>query len=335
MVLRQISNQTATYILYQGVMLNTTAALPSPPPPFEPSTAAILVNSLWFSSLILSLITASFGILVKQWLREFMACKVTTSPQGRLRLRHFRSPGIATWKVFEIAAVLPLLIQLALALFFIGLCAFTADAHPTVGRTTLPLVIAWALFFCIVLICPMFSARCPYKTPLIIELFAKFRTQFYSQLSQLGRHISDYATNRTLLQEVSDSVYSWALRHTSYCASGDRPHDESDAVTYDGKDLHVLAAADELQLNDDLLGGGMREAIMQSQASPQDTIDFVLKVLRNRLQQSTVNDTYNPRVLDLYPLTRLGWIAIIDLVVYGCSSEMQKTFQDSSDTFIP
>ncbi|KAI0688599.1 hypothetical protein BC835DRAFT_1284369, partial [Cytidiella melzeri] len=159
---RQLVAQTSSYQL-QGNLINSTAAHPTPPAPFQPSSVAIRVNVLWFASLLFALTTASFGILVKQWLREYMAVQ-NPSPQARLRLRHLRYPELSKWKIFEIAAFLPLLLQLSLALFFIGLCDFTASVHSSIGYTTLPIVIAWALCFMTVTILPLFFPRCPYRT---------------------------------------------------------------------------------------------------------------------------------------------------------------------------
>ncbi|EKM52071.1 uncharacterized protein PHACADRAFT_59809, partial [Phanerochaete carnosa HHB-10118-sp] len=93
---------------------------PREPPPFVAPEWAVHVNGLWFASLIISLATASFGMLVKQWLREYLAVE-GTSPQERLRTRQYRKPELDKWKVYEIAAVLPMLLQLSLGLFFIGL----------------------------------------------------------------------------------------------------------------------------------------------------------------------------------------------------------------------
>ncbi|KAI0758610.1 hypothetical protein BC629DRAFT_1263259, partial [Irpex lacteus] len=140
----------------------TIALASAVPPPFQPSPNDIRVNVLWFASLIFSLMTASFAILVKQWLREYLAVD-NPSPHARLRICHYREPGLRTWKVFEIAAVLPLLQQLALALFFIGLCYFTASVHESVGDTSLPLVAGWAFCFTTVTMLPLFFPRCPYK----------------------------------------------------------------------------------------------------------------------------------------------------------------------------
>ncbi|KAI0070201.1 hypothetical protein K474DRAFT_1566311, partial [Panus rudis PR-1116 ss-1] len=37
----------------------------------QPSSSSILVNVLWFSGLVLSLMTAAGAMLVKQWLRDY------------------------------------------------------------------------------------------------------------------------------------------------------------------------------------------------------------------------------------------------------------------------
>lgn len=159
--IRQLVAQTSSYSFEAG-MLNSTAP-PLTQEPFQASSVDIRVNVLWFASLLLSLITASFGILIKQWLRKFLAAE-NPSPQARLRLRHLRYPQLSEWKVFEIAAVLPLLLQIALALFFVGLCYFTASIHQSVKYTTLPLVVGWSLCFSTVTILPLFCPQCPYRT---------------------------------------------------------------------------------------------------------------------------------------------------------------------------
>ncbi|KAI0339778.1 hypothetical protein BDW22DRAFT_1335436, partial [Trametopsis cervina] len=117
--LRQMSVQNVNYTI-QGDFIYSTSPAPTSSPPFKPSANAVRINDLWAASLIISLGTASFGILVKQWLREYMKF-VTSFPQGRLRIRKFRRAGLETWKVLTIAACLPLLLQLALGLFFVGL----------------------------------------------------------------------------------------------------------------------------------------------------------------------------------------------------------------------
>lgn len=158
-LLQQIA--TRNFVSGPGFINSTTA--PPSPPPFEPPLWAIRVNILWFTSLILSLASASFGIIVKQWLREYLAIEYS-APRERLRARQFRNPALAQWKVFEIAAFLPILLQLSLGLFFLGLCFFTAAIHNNIGRTTTPLVCAWLFLVVVTTIAPLFSPRCPFRT---------------------------------------------------------------------------------------------------------------------------------------------------------------------------
>ncbi|KAI0337006.1 hypothetical protein BDW22DRAFT_1340643, partial [Trametopsis cervina] len=82
-----------------------------------------------------------------------------------MRIRYFRRLALEDWHVLGIASALPFLLQISLVLFFVGLCYFTADIHPSVKNTTFPLVSAWAFFFVSATLLPLFSARCPYKTP--------------------------------------------------------------------------------------------------------------------------------------------------------------------------
>lgn len=172
---------------------------------FQPSTNAIRVNVLWFSSLLFGLISASFAILVKQWLREYLADDYT-SPQARLRVRNFRYPGLADWKVFEIAAALPLLLQTSLGLFFVGLCFFTADVHNSIGRTTLPLVAGWAFLFFATTFAAVLSPRCPYKTAFLKPTVQYLRRQL------------------TLLVERAQMLYKAAKRQRRVSSFISLPH---------------------------------------------------------------------------------------------------------------
>lgn len=282
-VMRRIADQTAGYMI-QGNFLNTTASPPPPPTPFTPSPTAVRINTLWFASLICSLATASVGILVKQWLRAFLACKTTTSAQGRLRVRMYRSPGLETWMVFEIAEVLPLLIQASLALFFIGLCFFTMDSHPTLGHTTIALVAGWAVFFFFVTICPVFSPRCPYKTAFLENGLAWFCRGL-----------------RWMLHRIRDRG-----------ATG--PVDERDAAKYTDNDLDILAAADRLQSNDELLGTAVLEALVQSQPSVDDVVQFLLKLLYHRMPLDFLLEM--PTLLVCRPLSQQAKEAFLNMLLW-------------------
>ena len=85
-------------------------------------------NVLWFASLIISLITAFLGLLVKQWLYEHLATE-DLAALHRTRLRHSRAPQMEAWVIFTIAELLPTLLTISLGLFCIGLCYFTSSVH--------------------------------------------------------------------------------------------------------------------------------------------------------------------------------------------------------------
>lgn len=296
-VLRQIAQQTATYQLLLSDVLNTTATLSPPSAPFQPSAGALRVNILWFTSLVFSLSTASIGILVKQWLRAYTTYK-TSSAQDRMRVRHFHRQGLETWKVYEIAAMLPFLIQLALGLSFIGLRYFTAEVHPDLGRATLPLVDGWALFIFVVTILPLVSSHCPYKPASFEGLYANVRRRLFSLIATSKFH-SGFAL--------------WATKRTTHCAGAHRPYDEADAVKYTHKDVDILVSADALQSDDELLATAILEALKQSQLNLKQIVSFVLDVLRSRIPwNGRLEDKATP--LDCRSLTLLARTTIIEIL---------------------
>ncbi|KAI0691121.1 hypothetical protein BC835DRAFT_133189 [Cytidiella melzeri] len=270
--------------------LNSTAS-PSfqPQIAFQPSVNAIRVNVLWFASLTLALISASFGILVKQWLREYLAGDYT-SPQARLRVRHYRNPGLEKWEVFEIAAMLPLLLQLSLALFFIGLCFFTADIHSSVGHTTLPLVAGWGFLFISAAFAPAFSPRCPYKTTLLksvtkamwkqhLSLVQRLRT-VYSRL-KLGLRLSN---TREAFRSPAPRPQPLAPGKWSY---EDLAYDEEYAAKTDRHDLSILIIVDSIQSDDDLIRS-MMDTLQHSRVTGTENVKFALTVISHRLQDHIV-----------------------------------------------
>ncbi|KAJ3531725.1 hypothetical protein NM688_g7534 [Phlebia brevispora] len=165
-LLQQISNQLNSFTLSPPYM-NSTPSLPSwSPLPFQPSPSAIRINSLWFFSLVISLVVASLSIFIKQWLREYRMTRCT-SPEERIRVRHFRYEGLVRWGVFEIAAILPLLLQLSLVLFFIGLSDFLRSLSPVVGWLITVLIVIWLFLFCAGTLAPFIFPQCPFTTPLL------------------------------------------------------------------------------------------------------------------------------------------------------------------------
>ncbi len=141
---------------------------------FTPATTDVWVNGLWFTSLSLSLATALVAVLVKQWLHHYLALPSGT-PQGRSHVRQFRYGGFQRWHVLIIIGLLPVLMHLALGIFFIGLVIFLVPLRPglswVIGIGT---VAAYATYL-ITIFLPILYPQCPYRTPLSDLVYIPYR----------------------------------------------------------------------------------------------------------------------------------------------------------------
>ncbi|KAJ7585780.1 hypothetical protein C8J56DRAFT_128177 [Mycena floridula] len=88
--------------------------------PFSVDPRTIRINTFWFLSLMLALSTASAAILAKQWLREYRRDPPGKSNQESFNHRQLRLQSWECWKVPEIISLLPILLEIALVFFFMG-----------------------------------------------------------------------------------------------------------------------------------------------------------------------------------------------------------------------
>ncbi|KAF8876836.1 Peroxin-3-domain-containing protein [Infundibulicybe gibba] len=88
---------------------------------FRPSASSVWINALWFSSLTCSLGTAMAAILVKQWLQFYLMNLNTGTMYEIAQRRQQRYNALVDWHVSSIISVLPLVMQLAVILFALGL----------------------------------------------------------------------------------------------------------------------------------------------------------------------------------------------------------------------
>ncbi|OCH87025.1 hypothetical protein OBBRIDRAFT_796604 [Obba rivulosa] len=131
----------------------------------QPSASSVWINALWFSALVLSLSSASIGIVIRQWLNHFLS-PVSDDGERKVYIHCLRwDMGIVAWYVPEILSILPILLQLALALFFIGLIILLWTLNTVVAAITTALVSALLLFSASSMIIPAFYPYCPYKSP--------------------------------------------------------------------------------------------------------------------------------------------------------------------------
>ncbi|KAI0652936.1 hypothetical protein C8Q70DRAFT_878544, partial [Cubamyces menziesii] len=177
----QISSPDPTPAILQQISFQLSSMVYAPPfinssyptfTTFQPSSASapavarstIWLNALWFSSLVLSLSSASVGILVKQWLNEYQRGLAGDSVHI-VRLRQHRLNNLERCHVRTIVNAIPVLLQAALALFLAGLLLLLWDLHHTVAAVTSGFVSAIALFIIGTTLAPLFTARCAYLSP--------------------------------------------------------------------------------------------------------------------------------------------------------------------------
>ncbi|KAK7043852.1 hypothetical protein VNI00_008017 [Paramarasmius palmivorus] len=109
--------------------ISQTAAISSDLNPFTPDASTIRINCFWLLSLIFSLTSALFGLLCKQWLREYQREPPTSSPAEALALRQLRRDSFEKWGVPGFLSALPILLEIALLFFFAGILDLLWGLH--------------------------------------------------------------------------------------------------------------------------------------------------------------------------------------------------------------
>ncbi|KAK0226641.1 hypothetical protein IW262DRAFT_1457879 [Armillaria fumosa] len=198
----------------------------NPSAKFIPATTDVWVNGLWFTSLSLSLATALVSVIVKQWLHHYLALP-SGSPQERSHVGQFRYRGFQKWHVLVIIGLLPVLMHLALGIFFVGLTIFLVPLRPglswVIGVGT---VLAYTMYL-ITIFLPIRYPECPYRTPLsdliyfpyhyiTQDLFPKHVRPFFVKEVQRHNFILDAISSlddleRGVVQEESDILSVEAL----------------------------------------------------------------------------------------------------------------------------
>ncbi|KAI0789537.1 hypothetical protein C8Q75DRAFT_793368 [Abortiporus biennis] len=166
LLLLQISNQLGSLTVSNGFINSTssTASIPNILAAVAPSSLATNVNVLWITSLIFSLATAAVAIVIRQWLREYLIL-ATGTPRQLARIRQYRYDMLDQWAVPSIIAILPILLQVSLALFLVGLLSQLWSLNVAVAATATVFTSFTLAFIFGTIILPVFFVNCPYRSP--------------------------------------------------------------------------------------------------------------------------------------------------------------------------
>ena len=190
------------------------------------SSNAAAVNMLFFLSLALVLIDVFLAMLVKGWLQEFdRGWRKYTVAHLRAQEREQRLQELERWKLHELVALLPILIQGSLFLFCIGLLVLIFPLH-------LPSAILCSLFFVSVVgfygfttYVSIVNNYAPFSSPvsrLLARGLAMLQTRYIliTQIAQRiasaisfhnrpqGEHADAHASNKTTQLSPSNNIAS-------------------------------------------------------------------------------------------------------------------------------
>ncbi|TFK86562.1 hypothetical protein K466DRAFT_587126 [Polyporus arcularius HHB13444] len=196
-LLHEISSQLSSFTITPHFVNSTRdGSIPGHiQSPFHAPTSAVWLNTLWFSSLVFSLASASIALFVKQWLHE-------ATVQGNLhesaRLRQYRLNGLLKWRVGTIVMILPILLQLASVLFLAGLVVLLWTLHTTVAAITSSLAAILFTSFLTVTVLPVLKSDCSYRSPASFAIYAVLR----------------YTRNEGLrmVRDICKVIYRWSMQ---------------------------------------------------------------------------------------------------------------------------
>ncbi|KAI0253427.1 hypothetical protein BJV78DRAFT_1123163, partial [Lactifluus subvellereus] len=151
-----------------NVSRSSIPVTPLRPPPFSPPKYVILVNSLWFLSLAISLTCAMLATLIHQWARRYlrMTHRPRDSPHDAARIRAFFAHGIEKFRFSWVVGAIPTLIHISLFLFFAGLLIYLFNINYTVFCAVIWWVAVTGAAYLLITITPIFWRDVPYYSPL-------------------------------------------------------------------------------------------------------------------------------------------------------------------------
>ncbi|KAK0204317.1 hypothetical protein DFS33DRAFT_878654 [Desarmillaria ectypa] len=127
--------------------------------PFTPSSSDIVINLAWFSSLILALTAVLIAILVKQWLVQYSWTNGRFVPPPRLAvgLRQLHFTSLNSPIIEGSMAYPPLLLIIALFLFFAGLVILLWTLNSIIAGAITTLIGLTTIYFLVTTIAPSFD----------------------------------------------------------------------------------------------------------------------------------------------------------------------------------
>lgn len=157
-LLQQISSQLS------GVQ-NTTSPSSLSTTPFSPSLAVLWINALWFLSLVISIASAFYVMLVQQWVRRYN--RMTKDlPSEHVHIRFPLFLGAQKYRLSHAIGLTNVPLHTSMFLFLSGLVIFLFTISHTIATVVAVGIGLFGLAYFVLTILPGIDEFCPYFTPM-------------------------------------------------------------------------------------------------------------------------------------------------------------------------
>jgi hypothetical protein len=175
---KQLSADTSAQtvaLLAQLVAAQNGTALPPVVPAsdtFVPAPSAVVANTLWFLSLVVSLVCALGATLIQQWARNYQRQNQRwRSMQKRGVLHVILCTGVERFGLDNASSWVVALLHLAVSLFMAGLVIFLFPINVIVASFSLGAVAISGIAYVALSVLPVAFLDCPLRTPLTPFVF--------------------------------------------------------------------------------------------------------------------------------------------------------------------
>ena len=130
-----------------------------------PPHTIVQVQAILYASLAISLLSAFFAMLGKQWLNRYASTDIRGTTIERSQNRQRKLDGVVTWYFNHVMESLPLMLQGALLLLGCALSRYLWGIHITVASVILCVTMTGVILYIFVVVAGAASKSCPYQTP--------------------------------------------------------------------------------------------------------------------------------------------------------------------------
>ena len=154
-----------------------------------PPRGIVVVQSLLYATLAISLFAAFLAMLGKQWINRYLRNR-GGSAADKSRDRQRKLDGHTKWHFFIVIECLPVMLQFALLLFGCALSVYLWTINRAVAWVVLAFTLAGATAYVLFTLAAVPYYSCPYQTPLstLIETLVKYLKHDKSTFACSVRH---------------------------------------------------------------------------------------------------------------------------------------------------